>query len=155
MFLKSAILLEMFYKILEVLLSFIFDIFYISIFICIYHQCVWDVKHRYVLNQMLKVSKQLEQITEDQNTQLNWCRDMADIIEDKYQSESDTTNGQKGTTVDVGTDNPVSDSKFTFDEKYKILSIDRETNRVFATTYISKEMYEILLSLNKINEITY
>jgi len=163
MFLKSEILSEMFYKIFEVLLSLIFDIFYISIFICIYHLCVWDVKHRYVLNQMLKVFKQLERITEDQNTQLKWWHDITDIMEEKYHtSETDANNGQKGTTVDVGTDNPVSDltkfmselsnSMFTFGEEYRILSVDRETKRTSAI-YISKELYEFLLGLNRHNEI--
>ena len=164
MFLKSAVLQEMFYKIFEVLMSFIFDIFYISIFICIYDVFVWSLKHRHVLNELKKIVKQQERLKDDQDTQLKWCRDMADIIEEKYQSEPDTTDGQKGTTVDVGTDNPVSDltkfmskssdsdSKFTFGEEYRILSVDRETKRASAI-YISKELYEFLLGLNRHNEI--
>jgi hypothetical protein len=165
MFLKSAVLQEMFYKIFEVLMSFIFDIFYISVFICIYDVFVWSLKHRHVLNELKKIVKQQERLKDDQNTQLKWCRDMADIIEEKYQtSETDANNGQKGTTVDVGTDNPVSDltkfmskssdsdSKFTFGEEYRILSVDRETKRASAI-YISKELYEFLLGLNRHNEI--
>jgi hypothetical protein len=125
---------------------------------------VWSLKHRHVLNELKKIVKQQERLKDDQNTQLKWCRDMADIIEEKYQSEPDTTDGQKGTTVDVGTDNPVSDltkfmskssdsdSKFTFGEEYRILSVDRETKRASAI-YISKELYEFLLGLNRHNEI--